>query len=356
MPSGLAGESVPGFAAMGLGVIPTTDLDRFVKECDESGLLATARGRERLAGFQLSHSARVDQSLDPFSEEYFQQQVGLYREISGRELDQGTGEQTPIDVEAHAMAANPYNQARIGHIARHVRAIQGSLMAANLPAGAAILDMGCGWGLSSETMAYSGAMVTAVDINPRFVELIQRRAVRLGLPIEAVVSNFDSYTDSRRYDLVFFYECLHHSLRPWETLARMVKLLKPGGRIMWAGEPVNRSWWRHWGLRLDPESVYVMRKYGWWEGGWSLGFLTRCFERCGMSLQVIGGIGLDGGPVGFAVRAEEAGQVFPDLSVAGSFRSRLHASMQSWPWWLASGVQAAGKWARGLGIHTARAG
>ncbi|MBU6296156.1 MAG: methyltransferase domain-containing protein, partial [Planctomycetes bacterium] len=49
-------------------------------------------------------------------------------------------------------------------------------MAANLPPGASILDMGCGWGLSSEAMAFSGASVTAVDINPQFVELIEKRA------------------------------------------------------------------------------------------------------------------------------------------------------------------------------------
>ena len=333
---------------MGIGLFRSDDLDQFVRECDDKSLLATPVGRKHLSGFRLSFKTRVDQSLDPFSADYFQQQLELYREISGRELDQETGELTPIDVDAHAAGSNPYNQPNIGYIARHVRAIQGSLMAANLPPSAEILDMGCGWGLSSEAMAFAGARVTAVDINPQFVDLIRKRAARLGLPIEAVVSNFDSYTDSRRYDLVFFYECLHHSLRPWETLARMVPLLKPEGRIMWAGEPVNRSWWRHWGLRLDPESVYVMRKYGWWEGGWSVEFVTRCFERCGMSLRVIPRIGLDGGPVGFAVRKEVASKVLPDLSVAGTFRSRLHASMQLWPWWLAAGVQMAGSLRRRL--------
>lgn len=328
---------------MGKGmVVRTGELDKFVQECDSQGWLSSPEGRNHLANFKLVFRAKVDQSLDPFSDSYFQQQVELYREISGRELNQETGELTPIDVGAHASGTNPYNQRNIGYIARHVRAIQGSLMAANLPPGASILDMGCGWGLSSEAMAFSGASVTAVDINPQFVQLIEKRAKRLGLPIEAVVGNFDTYTDSRQYDLVFFYECLHHSLRPWQTIARMKGFMKPGGRFMWAGEPVNRTWWRHWGLRLDPESVYVMRKYGWWEGGWSVDFIRRCFDMSGLSLQVIPAIGLDGGPVGFATRREDSKIVRPDRSVAGSFRSKLHASMQLWPWWLAAGFKMAG--------------
>ena len=136
---------------MGIGLVRSDDLDQFVRECEDKSLLATPAGRKHLSGFQLSFKTKVDQSLDPFSADYFQQQLELYREISGRELDQETGKLTPIDVDAHAAGSNPYNQPNIGYIARHVRAIQGSLMAANLPPSAEILDMGCGWGLSSES-------------------------------------------------------------------------------------------------------------------------------------------------------------------------------------------------------------
>jgi SAM-dependent methyltransferase len=189
---------------------------------------------------------------------------------------------------------------------------------ADLPPAATVLDLGCGWGLSSEMMAFAGARVTAVDINPPFVELVRRRAARLGLPIEVVESDFDSYDDDRQYDMVLFYECLHHSLRPWVTLDRIGQLVKPGGKIMWAGEPVNQYWWANWGLRLDCDSVYCMRKFGWWESGWSAEFLTRCFARSGFTLTVIPEVGLDGGSVGFAVRATDASRVQPDMSVYGS--------------------------------------
>jgi 2-polyprenyl-3-methyl-5-hydroxy-6-metoxy-1,4-benzoquinol methylase len=78
-------------------------------------------------------------------------------------------------------------------------------MMADLPCDAAVLDAGSGWGMSTEMMAFCGAAVTAVDINPLFVELVRRRAERLGLPVTAVCSPFDAFDTDRRFDLLFFY-------------------------------------------------------------------------------------------------------------------------------------------------------
>ena len=340
---------------MSVGKISAADLDCMVAECDRLGGLGTPATKNYLSDFDLVLETQVDQGLDPFSDEYFQQQVTLYREIAGRELNQTEGERTPVDVATHAMACNPYNNPDIRFIARHSRAIQTCLVVADLPPAATVLDMGCGWGLSSEMMAFSGASVTAVDINPLFVDLVRRRAARLGLPIVGVESEFDTYDDDRRYDLVLFYESLHHGLRPWATLARIAPLVKPGGRIMWAGEPVNTFWWADWGLRLDHDSVYCMRKFGWWESGWSVEFLAECFARCGFIMTAIPGIGLDGGPVGFAVRTEDAERVRPDLSVSqASCREEiaaLHrhvADMESSLSWRVGGpIRALGRFWRG---------
>jgi len=346
---------------MGVGVIRASDLNALVAECDRLGGLGTPATRAYLSDFRFVPETCVDQSLDPFSEEYFRQQEALYREIAGRDLNQAEGERTPLDVTAHAAACNPYNNPDIRFIARHARAIQTCLVVADLPPGAAALDLGCGWGLSSEMMAFAGARVTAVDINPPFVELVRRRAARLGLPIEAVESDFDSYSDDRRYDLVLFYECLHHSLRPWVTLARIGPLVKPGGKIVWAGEPVNTIWWADWGLRLDHDSVYCMRKYGWWESGWSAEFLARCFARAGFAMTVVPGVGLDGTPVGFAVRTEDAERVRPDRSVAAAqdelaagreqveaLHRHVAAMESSLSWRLAAPVRALGRLSRRL--------
>jgi len=299
------------------GQLQVRDLDDFVARCDSLGGIADPRAREWTRDFSVALAEPVDISADPFSVSYWEAQRRLHEALSGRAVDQQKTELTPIDTDLHAQATNPYNSNDPFFIARHKRAILNAFLLAGPESGMTVLDLGCGWGLTSEAMAYCGAHVTAVDINPQFVELVGSRARRLGLPIAAEKGSFDDFDSNQRFDLIFFYECLHHSLKPWETIRYVAQFLKPRGRVVWAGEPVNDIWWKSWGMRLDAESVYVMRKFGWWESGWSTSFITDCFSKAGMALTVLPGIGLDGGPIGFAVRSEEKDAVKPDLSHIG---------------------------------------
>jgi len=287
-----------------MGIYHARDLDQFVAECDRLGGLGTPETQAFLADFDVRFDTQVDQNLDPFSEEYFRAQVALYSELSGRGLDQNSGELAPLDVDKHVAAVNSYNLRDVKFLSKHTRAVLTCLMLADLPHGATVLDAGCGWGLSSEAMAWCGASVTALDISPNFTELVHRRATRLGLPIEVVRSGFDEYETEKKFDMLFFYECLHHSVKPWETLAHLGKFVKVDGKILFAGEPINANWWKHWGLRLDSGSIYCIRKFGWWESGWSVDFIIQCFARAGFSLVVYQHIGLDNGFVGAALRSD----------------------------------------------------
>ena len=142
-----------------------------------------------------------------------------------------------------------------------------------------------------------GCQTTAVDINPRFVELVARRAERMQLNIEAVRSSFDKFESTKQFDVVFFYECLHHATRPWQLLRRCASWLSANGKIVISGEPINEIWWRHWGLRLDALSVYCISKFGWFESGWSLPFLRRIICNVGLWPTVYQGKGLKGSGV-----------------------------------------------------------
>lgn len=259
-----------------------------------------------MASFSLRLPFAIDTSCDPFSDQYFDQQVALYREIANREFDQETGELYPVPVEANVGSANPYGIDDVAFIAKHARAVLTTLHLADLPPRAAVLDLGCGWGLSTELIAFCGACVDAVDINPSFVELVERRTRMRNLPVNTLRSSFDAVSTGRTYDFVFFYECLHHAPRPWLSLERAAAQLKPTGKIGFAGEPVNSIWWPHWGLRLDGLSVYCIRKYGWFESGWSLEFLKACFARAQLELHVHHGVGLDDGIIGIAARETAA--------------------------------------------------
>lgn len=268
-------------------LLRTGDLPDFVAHSDQLGGPGHPDCERYWQGVEYRPDIIVNQSLDPFSEEYVAQQVALYREMSGRDLDQLSNEHTTLDVDKHVDAINPYDHGSPGGLAQHVERLSRAIRFGAPPRGSRMLDMGCGWGLSSEVAAYCGLAVTAVDVNPDFVALVNRRAARMHHDIVAIHGTFDAFESDQRFAMILFYECFHHALRPWDLLARMARHLAPNGRIILAGEPINNIWWTHWGLRLDPLSVYCIHKFGWLESGWSADFLKASFQRVGLAVQII---------------------------------------------------------------------
>jgi 2-polyprenyl-3-methyl-5-hydroxy-6-metoxy-1,4-benzoquinol methylase len=222
----------------------------------------------------------VDVTLDPDGPEYMAQMLDLYREISGRSLNQSENELTDLDVDRLAETISPYEDWQPPDRALHYLRVARVVRRAGLDKGDRILDMGCGWGMTGEILAQLGLDVVAVDINPKFVELVQRRAERLGLPIEAICAGFDDFeAEAESFDGALFYESLHHAVDVNAVVARVARLLKPDAPLMLAGEPIHRTWWPAWGLRLDPESVYCIRKFGWFESGWSRKYISQVLAR-----------------------------------------------------------------------------
>ena len=290
---------------MGVGSVHTSDLDAFVAEVDELGGIAAPAAAAWTADFSMDFDTEVDTTLDGFAPTYAAQQLALYGELSGRTLDQEVNEQTDFAIDEAVNHVNPYVSGDTQRVAHHARTILTSILVTDIPAGARVLDMGCGWGMSTEMFAFSGCDVTAVDINPDFLEVVERRAAPRGYPVTTVRSAFDDFTSDEQFDLVFFFECLHHAVDPVHTLQRLAANVAPGGKIAFAGEPVQSLWWPSWGLRLDAQSVYCIHKFGWFESGWSATHLTECFARAGFELTMMTGIGLRHSPIGVAVREGE---------------------------------------------------
>lgn len=277
------------------------NLDQFVAEVDSLvGVPNIGPDHQSctdfVKGFNLEEDVSWGKRLDPFGSEYMSRMIDLYERIAGKKLDQRVGELfgVPDNVEL----PNPYGTSDVHFMARHSRAITDSILAAELPPSAKILDMGCGWGLSTEIFGFSGAQVTAVDINSNFIELVKARCSKQNIAIETHVCAFDEVETETRFDAIFFYECMHHAVDLNGVIAHVRKLLAPGGKIVFAGEPINAIWWKHWGLRLDPMSIYCIRNFGWFESGWSHAFLQNVFDRNSLDYSFHNGIGLDGAGVG----------------------------------------------------------
>jgi 2-polyprenyl-3-methyl-5-hydroxy-6-metoxy-1,4-benzoquinol methylase len=311
------------------------NLDDFVREVDHIGGPDAADVAIAARNFHYRPTVRVDQAFDPYSDQYWQQQTDLYREITGREINQRDNELTEFALEEHVRALNSYASADPTRMALHHSRLGKLIKHASLPNSARVLDLGCGWGLSSEIFATMGCRVTAVDINQKFVELVARRSARLDLGIEVINSNFDDLHLDKQFDLIVFYECLHHALKPWALLEKSASWLAPGGKIALAGEPIQSIWWRNWGLRLDLLSVYCMRKFGWFESGWSKSFITDMLSRCGLSVSFIDDADPEIGPILIAARAknserkELAVEQIGATASASSLTSQADASNQT---------------------------
>jgi len=294
------------------------DLDEFVRESDRRGGPNTPDCAIYWMGWVYQPQVAIDQTLDPRSEAYCAQQLALYEEMSGRSFDQYANEQGTIDLERHVRAPNSYDHPDPKVLTHQLAQLAHMFRRTPMARGQRLLDMGCGWGLSSEFGATIGLNVTAVDINPQFVELVRRRAERLALPIQVVHASFDDVELPPSYDLVLFYECLHHAYKPWELIKKLAGNLNPDGRFLIAGEPFSGDW-KHWGMRLDPLATYCIRKHGWFETGWSVEFLCSLFEDLGMGVEVD-----YGGPAQFGINLIAGFPVPKRTPLAGP-------AMRSWP-------------------------
>lgn len=292
-------------------IVTAQTLDQFISDSDALGGPGHPGCEQAWLNFRYEPTYRVNENLDPFSEAYVEEQLRLYQEITGHSYSVLSDEKTVLDVGIHVQAANPYNHPDPSMLAMHLQRLSRAFRYAKARKEETLLDLGCGWGLSSELAAYLGLNVQAIDVNADFVRLVNERAVAGNRTIVAQHSTFEDFTLSAPADLALFYECFHHAVRPWVVLDHVVNNLTVGGRLMLAGEPINTIWWQNWGLRLDALSVYCIRKFGWFESGWSMPFLERLLCRSGLIPRVHHDTDPEIGPVVIGTKFD------PDQPVAG---------------------------------------
>jgi SAM-dependent methyltransferase len=255
---------------------------------------------------ELNFLTKVDQSLCPFSDDYFLSQIKLYEEISGRKLNQWEGELFPADNSDFITTPNPLGKHNVAYVSGQVRAVSSMLSIARLVDDAYVLDLGAGHGLSSEIFEFCGCRVHAIDIDPILSDLSIKRSTARKLRISRSVMNFeDIYTlPDHTYAAAFFYHSLHHCLQPWKLVQDLKSKLASDGVIGFTGEPIQNVWWKNWGIRLDIESLYVARKFGWFESGWSQQFIRDCFKKNGLTLHLLSG-GDHGEGIGITSKSQD---------------------------------------------------
>jgi ubiquinone/menaquinone biosynthesis C-methylase UbiE len=106
------------------------------------------------------------------------------------------------------------------------------------------LEVGAGTGYFSLNLVREGVIgdATCTDISPGMVDALRANAARLGVEVDARVADAERlpFPDSE-FDLVLGHAVLHHLPDLDAAFAEFHRVLRPGGWIVFAGEPSRRG-------------------------------------------------------------------------------------------------------------------
>jgi SAM-dependent methyltransferase len=146
---------------------------------------------------------------------------------------------TPTDFDA---IADIYDGVFPPHVQEHYLQRRVRYIRQHAPAATAI-DVGAGTGILAERLADAGMDVVALDPFPGMLEQLRRR--RPG--VQTVVAHGEAIPfPDNNFDLAYSVAVMHHIADPGKvrrTLAEMVRVTRPGGRIViWDHNPRNPYW------------------------------------------------------------------------------------------------------------------
>jgi 2-polyprenyl-3-methyl-5-hydroxy-6-metoxy-1,4-benzoquinol methylase len=229
---------------------------------------------------------------DPFSESYRDAQMHLYRDISGTSAEYSYSNEVVPHPDYSEYRFNPFpycvkSPDLIGEmLCSHGFAIR----TMNLSAHSRVVEFGAGWGNITYQLAMSGCDMTAVDVSKELLNLLRERIEGHNKQASFVQSDMYEFARSctKTYDAVLFTESFHHCSNH-EDLIKQVSRIVPSGIIVFVNEPIfngpSPTLPYPWGIRLDGQSIYFIRKLKWLELGFQYGYLRKLLLKYGWELK-----------------------------------------------------------------------
>ena len=104
-----------------------------------------------------------------------------------------------------------------------------------------VLDVGCGGGILTESMACAGAKVTGIDLSEKALSVARLHLFESGHSVDyRLISAEDLAAEMpAHFDVVTCMEMLEHVPDPASTIAACAHLVKPGGHVFFS--TLNRN-------------------------------------------------------------------------------------------------------------------
>ena len=107
--------------------------------------------------------------------------------------------------------------------------------------GKTVLDVGCGGGILSESMAEKGAKVTGIDLGEKALKVAQLHSLESGVAVDYQLIAVEELAEKNpeKFDVVTCLEMLEHVPDPASVVAACAKLVKSGGHVFFS--TINRN-------------------------------------------------------------------------------------------------------------------
>ncbi|MEH6823691.1 MAG: bifunctional 2-polyprenyl-6-hydroxyphenol methylase/3-demethylubiquinol 3-O-methyltransferase UbiG [Motiliproteus sp.] len=108
-------------------------------------------------------------------------------------------------------------------------------------AGKRVLDVGCGGGILSESMAVRGAAVTGIDMGEAPLKVAKLHGLESGVKVSYQKITVEQLADEHpeSFDIVTCMEMLEHVPDPASIVTACARLTKPGGKLFFS--TLNRN-------------------------------------------------------------------------------------------------------------------
>lgn len=104
-----------------------------------------------------------------------------------------------------------------------------------------VLDIGCGGGILSESLAKLGAITSAIDVADEAIAIAKQHAALSSLNIDYHTVTIEDFAEdhSAQFDIITCLEMLEHVPDPESIIQHATKVLKPGGCLFLS--TINRN-------------------------------------------------------------------------------------------------------------------